>query len=61
MFIAVGELMQEYYEGQIMASAGMDENEDLFSALRKSTKTRAIWLGINLLNRFFSQCVYRNV
>jgi len=47
-----GELMQEYYEGQIMASAGMDEDEDLFSPVRKSAKARAIWLGINLLTAF---------
>ncbi|MFT6329512.1 MAG: magnesium transporter [Bermanella sp.] len=43
------ELSEEYYERQLMASAGMDENEDLFSAVRRSAKRRAIWLGINLL------------
>jgi magnesium transporter len=43
------ELSEEYYERQLMASAGMDENEDLFSPVRRSAKARAIWLGINLL------------
>jgi magnesium transporter len=47
-----GELMMEYYERQLMASAGMDEDEDLFSSVRKSAKGRAIWLGINLLTAF---------
>ncbi|MFT5236181.1 MAG: magnesium transporter [Shewanella sp.] len=36
-------------ESQLMASAGLDESEDLFSSVRKSAKNRAIWLGINLL------------
>ncbi|MFT5924185.1 MAG: magnesium transporter [Paraglaciecola sp.] len=35
---AAAELMQEYYEGQIMASAGMDENEDLLSPHAKALK-----------------------
>ena len=48
------ELSEEYYERQLMASAGMDENEDLFSPVRRSAKARAIWLGINLLTAFLA-------
>lgn len=48
------ELMLEYYERQLMSSAGMDEDEDLFSPVRKSAKSRAIWLGINLLTAFLA-------
>lgn len=48
------EIILEYYEGQIMASAGMDEDEDLFSPVRKSAKNRAVWLGINLLTAFLA-------
>lgn len=48
------ELSFEDYERQIMASAGMDEDEDLFSPVRKSAKNRAIWLGINLLTAFLA-------
>jgi magnesium transporter len=48
------ELSQEYYERQLMASAGMNENEDLFAPVRKSAKGRAIWLGINLLTAFLA-------
>jgi magnesium transporter len=48
------ELVNEFYERQIMASAGMDEDEDLFSPVRKSAKSRALWLGINLLTAFLA-------
>ncbi len=48
------ELLLEYYERQQMAGAGMDEDEDLFSPVRKSAKGRAIWLGINLLTAFMA-------
>lgn len=46
------EIVNEYYEGQIMASAGMDEDEDLFSPVITSAKNRALWLGINLITAF---------
>ncbi|WP_077339171.1 magnesium transporter [Pseudocolwellia agarivorans] len=48
------ELLLEYNERQLMGSVGMDENEDLFSPVRKSAKGRAIWLGINLLTAFLA-------
>lgn len=51
---SAGELSFEYYERQLMASAGMDEDEDLFSPVRKSARGRAIWLGINLLTAFLA-------
>ncbi|MDX1302974.1 magnesium transporter [Photobacterium sp.] len=47
-------LQSERAESQIMATAGLDENEDLFSTVRKSTQNRAIWLGINLLTAFLA-------
>ncbi|PSW05505.1 magnesium transporter [Photobacterium lipolyticum] len=47
-------LQSERAESQIMATAGLDENEDLFSTVRKSTKNRAIWLGVNLLTAFLA-------
>jgi magnesium transporter len=49
-----GELVNTYYEGQLMASAGMDEDEDLFSPVVKSARNRAVWLGINLLTAFLA-------
>jgi magnesium transporter len=53
MLIA-SELVNEYYERQVMSSAGMDEEEDLFSPVRKSAKNRALWLGINLITAFLA-------
>lgn len=53
MLIA-SELVNEFYERQVMASAGMDEEEDLFAPVRKSTKNRAVWLGINLMTAFLA-------
>jgi magnesium transporter len=47
-------LQSERAESQLMASAGLDESEDLFSPVRKSAKNRAIWLGINLLTAFLA-------
>jgi magnesium transporter len=48
------ELVNEDYERQVMASAGMDEDEDLFSSIPTSAKKRAIWLGINLMTAFLA-------
>ena len=47
-------LQSERAESQVMAAAGLDESEDLFSSVRKSAKNRAIWLGINLLTAFLA-------
>lgn len=46
------ELVNEYYEGRLMATAGLDEDEDLFAPVVSSAKNRAVWLGINLLTAF---------
>ncbi|MEG3767322.1 magnesium transporter [Alteromonas sp. 14N.309.X.WAT.G.H12] len=51
---AASELVNENYERQIMASAGMDEDEDLFSPVAKSARKRALWLGINLITAFLA-------
>ena len=51
---AACELLNESYERKLMAGAGMDEDEDLFSSVRKSAKNRALWLGINLLTAFLA-------
>ncbi|MBU2980068.1 magnesium transporter [Alteromonas sp. C1M14] len=51
---AASELVNENYERQVMASAGMDEDEDLFSPVAKSARNRALWLGINLVTAFLA-------
>ncbi len=42
------EIIIEELESQMMASAGLDEQEDLFAPISRSIQGRSIWLGINL-------------
>ncbi|MBV1790016.1 magnesium transporter [Marinobacterium sp. D7] len=48
------ELLHEHYESKLMASAGLDEEEDLFAPVMRSSRRRATWLGINLLTAFLA-------
>ena len=48
------EITREAYENQLMATAGMDEDEDLFAPVMLSSQRRATWLGINLLTAFLA-------
>ncbi|WP_296049977.1 magnesium transporter [uncultured Alteromonas sp.] len=52
--LSASELVNENYERQVMATAGMDEDEDLFAPVAKSARNRALWLGINLLTAFMA-------
>ena len=47
--MTANDVIREKFESKLMAGAGMDEQEDLFSPVKKSIKGRSIWLGINLL------------
>ncbi|NVD08427.1 magnesium transporter [Vibrio sp. JPW-9-11-11] len=40
---------REIYEARLMAGTGMDEGDDLFAPVIKSSQKRGVWLGINLL------------
>ncbi|NMH64628.1 magnesium transporter [Shewanella sp. SHSM-M6] len=48
------DLVREHYESQLMATAGMDESDDLFAPIIKGARRRAVWLGINLLTAFLA-------
>lgn len=48
------EILREQAEFQLMASAGLDEDADLFAPVKRSAQTRAVWLGINLLTAFLA-------
>ncbi len=48
------EIQRKLFEGQLMAHAGMDEEEDLFAPVLRSSRRRATWLGINLLTAFLA-------
>jgi magnesium transporter len=43
------ELLRERTESQLMAKAGLGEDADLFAPAKRSARTRALWLGINLM------------
>ncbi|TFH91102.1 magnesium transporter [Vibrio ouci] len=40
---------REIYETRLMAGTGMDEGDDLFAPVIKSSQKRGVWLGINLM------------
>ncbi len=40
---------REIYETRLMAGTGMDEGDDLFAPVVKSSQKRGVWLGINLM------------
>jgi magnesium transporter len=40
---------REIYEARLMAGTGMDEGDDLFAPVVKSSQKRGVWLGINLM------------
>jgi magnesium transporter len=48
------ELLREQAENQIMSTAGLGEDADLFAPVKRSAQTRAVWLGINLLTAFLA-------
>ena len=48
------DLLREQAEVQLMGTAGLDEDADLFAPVRRSAQTRAVWLGVNLVNAFFT-------
>lgn len=55
--MSIGEALENLrrsLEGQFMHTAGLDEHEDLFAPVMQSAKSRAIWLGINLLTAFLA-------
>lgn len=48
------DIQREQFESQLMAQAGMNEEEDLFAPVMRSSARRATWLGINLLTAFLA-------
>lgn len=49
---------EEVAEQQISVAGGLTEDEDLFAPVWRSSRNRAVWLGINLLTAFLaSWCI----
>ncbi len=53
----VVDVIREEAEHSIMSMAGLDEDEDTFAPVMKTSRRRAIWLGINLLTAFIASGV----
>ncbi|MBO1926299.1 magnesium transporter [Thiomicrorhabdus sp. 6S2-11] len=53
----VVDIIREEAEHQQMASAGLDEDEDIFAPASRAAKRRTFWLGINLLTAIFASIV----
>lgn len=48
------ETRQEEQDAKSAKSAGLSDEEDLFAPVLRSSKNRAVWLGINLLTAFLA-------
>ena len=53
----VVDIIREEAEHTQMASAGLDEDEDIFAPPTRAAKRRTFWLGINLLTAVFASVV----
>src|SRR6476659_6317682 len=56
----VVDIIREQAEHQALGAAGLDEEEDLFAPIARTARSRAIWLGINLLTAFLASWVIGN-
>ncbi|MDH5823991.1 magnesium transporter [Luteimonas sp. RD2P54] len=53
----VVDIIREQAEHQALGAAGLDEDEDLFSPIRRAVRGRVAWLGVNLLTAFMAAFV----
>src|SRR5690606_28954229 len=53
----VVDIIREQAEHQALGAAGLDEDEDLFSPIRRAVRGRVVWLGVNLLTAFMAAFV----
>jgi magnesium transporter len=53
----VVDVIREESEHSLMGMAGLDEGTDMFAPVLKSSRVRAVWLGINLLTAFLAAWV----
>lgn len=51
------DVIREDADHSLMSMAGLDEEEDTFSPVIKTTPRRAIWLGVNLVTAFIASAV----
>ena len=53
----VVDIIREQAEHQALGAAGLDEDEDLFSPVKRAVRGRVVWLGINLFTAFMAASV----
>lgn len=53
----VVDVIREDADHSLMSMAGLDEDEDTFAPALKTSRRRAVWLGINLLTAFLASAV----
>ena len=53
----VVDIIREQAEHQALGAAGLDEDEDLFSPVKRAVRGRVVWLGINLCTAFLAATV----
>jgi len=51
------DVIREDADHSLMSMAGLDEEEDTFSPVIKTTPRRALWLGLNLITAFIAAAV----
>ncbi|HSR65733.1 MAG TPA: magnesium transporter [Xanthomonadaceae bacterium] len=55
----VVDIIREQAEHQALGAAGLDEDEDLFSPVKRATRRRLLWLTINLATAFIAASVVK--
>jgi len=53
----VVDVIRDSADHTVMSMAGLDEAEDTFSPIIKSSRNRAIWLGLNMVTAFIAAAV----
>ncbi|MBZ9557197.1 MULTISPECIES: magnesium transporter [Modicisalibacter] len=53
----VVDVIRENAEHQVMSMAGLDEEEDTFAPAWRTSRRRAVWLGVNLITAFMAAAV----
>ncbi|MDR1076956.1 MAG: magnesium transporter [Xanthomonadaceae bacterium] len=53
----VVDIIRERAEHQALSAAGLDDEEDLFSPIKRAVRGRVVWLGINLFTAFMAALV----
>ena len=50
----VVDVIRDEAEHNLLAPAGLDEEDDIFAPVKRSARRRAVWLGVNLVTAFMA-------